>query len=193
MHRYGLPRYGIPVRVKVYPVYWNPLKGQNALSLSVSLSLSHTKMATCEEDEFIVVRNERGKANIWRHFGFKKRKTDNTLSLCLSLLPICPWQRNKESSKPGVEVRLLTVAIDIEERESKSLQHCVLRYTGAKYRFWVKYRYGYPYRYPALQVTVKEPSATRDWMGVNEGRRGHWRAAQTQAVWPALYSIWVLR
>ena len=78
-----------------------------------------------------------------------------SLSLCLSLLPICPWQRNKEPSKPGVEVKLLTVAIDIRrERESKSLQHCVLRYTGANYRFWgeipVKYRYGYPYRYPAL-------------------------------------------
>ena len=35
-----------------------------------------------------------------------------SLSLCLSLLPICPWQRNKEPSKPGVEVKLLTVAID---------------------------------------------------------------------------------
>ena len=43
-------------------------------------------MAAREEDEFIVVRNERGKANIWRNFGFKKRKTDKTLSLCLSLL-----------------------------------------------------------------------------------------------------------
>ena len=60
-----------------------------------------------------------------------------SLSLCLSLLPTCTWQRNKEPSKPGVEVKLLTVAIDIRrERESKSLQHCVLRYTGAKYRFW---------------------------------------------------------
>ena len=48
------------------------------LSLSVSLSLSLIKMAAREKDEFIVVRNERGKANIWRHFGFKKRKTDNT-------------------------------------------------------------------------------------------------------------------
>ena len=62
-----------------------------------------------------------------------------SLSLCLPLLPICPWQRNKEPSKPGVEVKLLTVAIDIRrERESKSLQHCVQRYTGAKYRFWGK-------------------------------------------------------
>ena len=103
------------------------------LSLCLSLSL----MAAHEEDEFIVVRSERGKVNIWRHFGFKKRKTDNTLSLYLSLLSICPWQRNKEPSKPGVEVKLLTVAIDIRrERESKSLQHCVLRYTSAKYQFW---------------------------------------------------------
>ena len=103
------------------PVYRNPLKGQN-LSLSLSLSLSLTKMAAREEDEFIVVRNERGKANIWRHFGFNKRKTDNTLSLCLSLLPICPWQRNKEPSKPGVEATLLTVAIDIRrEREREQI------------------------------------------------------------------------
>ena len=46
-------------------------------------------------------------------FWFQEEKTDNTLSLCLSLLPICPWQRNKEPSKHGVEVKLLTVAIDI--------------------------------------------------------------------------------
>ena len=84
-----------------------------------TLSLSLTKMAACEEDEFI----ERGKANIWRHFGFKKRKTDNTLSL--SLLPICPWQRNKEPPKPGVEVKLLTVAIDIRrEREQITATLC---------------------------------------------------------------------
>ena len=94
-----------------------------------TLSLSLMKMAACEEEEFIVVRNERGKANIWRHFGFKKRKTDNTLSFCLLVLPICPWQRNKEPSKPGVEVKLLTVAADIRrERERKSLQHCVPRF-----------------------------------------------------------------
>ena len=87
------------------------------------------KMAAREEDEFIVVTNERGKANIWRHFGFKKRKTDNTLSLCLSLLPICPWQRNKELSKPGVEVKLLTVAIDIR-RERERANHCKIVYSG---------------------------------------------------------------
>ena len=117
------------------------------------------KMAAREEDEFIVVRNERGKANIWRHFGFKKRKTDNTLSLCLSLLPICPWQRNRESSKPGVEVKLLTVAINIRrERESKSLQHCVLRYTGAKYRFWSEIPVKIPVR---LSVPVPSPIKTK--------------------------------
>ena len=99
-------------------------------------------MAVREEDEFIVVRNERGKASIWRHFGFKKRKTDNTLSLCLSLLPICPWQRSKEPSKPGVEVKLLTVAIDIRrEREQTTATLCTPVYrckkktgSGVKYR-----------------------------------------------------------
>ena len=36
----------------------------------------------------------------------------------LSLCPICPWQRNKEPSKPGAAVKLLTIAIDIRrERE----------------------------------------------------------------------------
>ena len=54
-------------------VYRNLLKGQNSVSVSL------TKMAAREEDEFIVVRNERGKASIWKHFGFKNRKTDNTI------------------------------------------------------------------------------------------------------------------
>jgi len=31
------------------------------------------------EDEVTVVRNERGKADIWRYFGLKKTKTDNTI------------------------------------------------------------------------------------------------------------------
>ena len=116
-------------------------------------------MAAREEDEFMVVRNERGKANIWRHFGFKKRKTDNTLSLYLSLLPICPWQRNKEPSKPGVEVELLTVAIDIRrerERERERANHCNIVYSGIPVQntgSGVKYRYGYPYRYLALRTT----------------------------------------
>ena len=114
VYRYGSKCTGIPV----------PTQGAE-LSLSLCLSLSLTKMAAREEDEFIVVRNERAKANIWSHFGFKKRKTDNTLSLCLSLLPICPWQRNKEPSKPGVEVKLLTVAIDIRrEREQITATLC---------------------------------------------------------------------
>ena len=48
-----------------------------------------------------------------------------SLSLCLSLLPICPWQRNKEPSKLGVEVKLLTVAIDIRrEREQITATLC---------------------------------------------------------------------
>ena len=115
--RYGSKCTGIP----------EPTQGAE-LSLSLSLSLSLTKMAAREEDEFIVVRNERGKANIWRHFGFKKRKTDNTLSLCLSLLPICPWQRKKEPSKPGVEVKLFTVAID--NKKCERANHCNIVYSG---------------------------------------------------------------
>ena len=87
-------------------------------------------MAAREEDELIVVRNERGKANIWRHFGFKKRKTGNTLSLCLSLLPICRWQRNEEPSKPGVEVKLLTVTIDITYKKRERANHCNIVYSG---------------------------------------------------------------
>ena len=63
--------------------------------------------------------------------------------------------RNKEPSKPGVEVKLLTVAIDIRrERESKSLQHCVLRYTGAKYRLWGEIPVKIPVR---LSVPVPSP------------------------------------
>ena len=47
------------------------------------------------------------------------------VSLCLSLLPIWPWQRTKEPSKPGEEVKLLTVAIDIRrEREQIAATLC---------------------------------------------------------------------
>ena len=88
-----------------------------------------------------------------------------SLSLCLSLL-LCPWQRNKERSKPGVEVKLLTKwlwPLNYKKRESKSLQHCVLWYTSAKYQFWgeipVKYRYSYPYQYPAPLINVCYHSA----------------------------------
>ena len=87
-----------------------------------------------------------------------------SLSLCLSLLPICPWQRNKEPSKPGVEVKLLTVSIDIRrERESKSLQHCVLRYTGAKYRFWgeIPVRLSVPVPSPTGHLSVRVGDGSR--------------------------------
>ena len=30
-------------------------------------------------EEFCVVKNERGKANVWRHFGSRKRKSDGTI------------------------------------------------------------------------------------------------------------------
>ena len=112
VYRYGSKCTGIP----------EPTAPSRGRTLSLSLCVSLTKMTAREEDELIVVRNGRGKANIWKHSGFKKRKTDNTLSLCLSLLPICPWQCNKEPSKPGVEVKLLTVAIDIRrEREREQI------------------------------------------------------------------------
>ena len=85
-----------------------------------------------------------------------------SLGLCLSLLPICPWQPNKEPSKPGVEVKLLTVAIDIR-RESKSLQHCVLRYTGAKYRFWGEI----PVKIPVwLSVPIPSPIDNIIWLNI---------------------------
>ena len=52
-----------------------------------------------------------------------------SLSLCLTLLPKCPWQRNKEPSKPGVEVKFLTVAIDIRrEREQITAKLCTSVY-----------------------------------------------------------------
>ena len=119
------------------------------LSLSLSLSLSRTHMHARAHTH---ARTRTHAHTLCTHFPPPPPPSDvsfslllptrhlvflPSLSLCLSLLPICPWQRNKEPSKPGVEVKLLTVAIDIRrERESKSLQHCVLRYTGAKYRFW---------------------------------------------------------
>ena len=31
------------------------------------------------EDDFVVVANMKGRANIWRHFGLKKRKHDGTI------------------------------------------------------------------------------------------------------------------
>ena len=31
------------------------------------------------EDDFVVVANTKGKADIWRHFGLKKRKHDGTI------------------------------------------------------------------------------------------------------------------
>ena len=139
------------------PVCRNPLKGQNSLSLSLSLTCTH--MHACAHTHTHTHTHARARTHTHAHthtlcntsplpplpsdVSFSLLLPTRhlvflpSLSLCLSLLPICPWQRNKEPSKPGVEVKLLTVAIDIKrEREIKSLQHCVLRYTGAKYRFW---------------------------------------------------------
>ena len=72
-------------------------------------------MAVREQDEFIVVRNERGKADIWRHVDFKKRKTDNTI---VENIAVCKS-----------EVKLLTVAIDIR-RERERANDCNIVYSG---------------------------------------------------------------
>ena len=124
------------------PVYRNPLKGQNSLSLSLSVFLSHTHAHACT----CTHTHTRTRTHTHtlctppppsppsdvsfslllptRHLVFLP-----SLSLCLSLLPICPWQRNKEPSKPGVEVKLLTVAIDIR-RERERANHCNIVYSG---------------------------------------------------------------
>ena len=73
--------------------------------LSLSMSLSLTKMAADVSFSLLLPT---------RHLVFLP-----SLSLCLSLLPICPWQRNKETSKPGVEVKLLTAAIGIRREREK--------------------------------------------------------------------------
>ena len=79
-----------------------------------------------------------------------------SLSLCLSLLPIiCPWQRNKEPSKPGVEVKLLTVAIDIRrEREQITATLCT-----PVYRCKIPVRGEIPVKIPGrLSVPVPRPN-----------------------------------
>ena len=34
------------------------------------------------EDDFVVVANTKGKADIWRHFGLEKRKHDGMVAVC---------------------------------------------------------------------------------------------------------------
>ena len=119
------------------PVYRNPLKGQ--ISLSLSLSLNHAHACTCTHTH---TRTRTHTHTLCTHFppppppppsdvSFSLLLPTRHLiflpshSLCLSLLPICPWQRNKEPSKPGVEVKHLTVAIDIRrEREQSTATLC---------------------------------------------------------------------
>ena len=57
------------------------------------------------------------------------------------------------------------MAIDIRrERESKSLQHCVLRYTGAKYRFWGEIPVKILVRLPVpVPSPTKEHLCTSSW------------------------------
>ena len=122
------------------PLYRNPLKGQNSLSLSLCLSLSltrthiharaHTHIHTHAHTHYThtsPLPPPPPPSDIsfslllpTRHLIFLPSP-----SLCLSLLPICPWQRNKEPSKPGVEVKLLNVAIDTRrEREQITATLC---------------------------------------------------------------------
>ena len=107
------------------------------LSLCVSLSLTHAHACTCTHTH--THTRTRAHARTHTHYAHTSPSLPSdvsfslllptrhlvflpSLSLCLSLLPICPWQRNKEPSKPGVEVKLLTVAIDIRrEREREQI------------------------------------------------------------------------
>ena len=58
-----MPRYGIPVRVKMIPVY---RKGNNSFIPKMAAR------AAGPGDEFTIVKNEKGKADIWKYFGLKK-------------------------------------------------------------------------------------------------------------------------
>ena len=123
VYRYGYKYTGIP----------EPIQGAE-LSLSLSVSLSHAR--TCMHVHTLAhARTHTHYAHTppppssdvsfplllpTRHLVFLP-----SLSLRLSLLPICPWLRNKEPSKPGVKVKLLTVAIDIRrEREQITATLC---------------------------------------------------------------------
>ena len=130
------------------PVYRNPLKGQNSLSLSLCLTThthTHTHAHACTCTHTHAHTHAHTHTHIMHTLPpsppppptppppplgriFFPPSTYTSPRLCLSLLPICPWQRNKEPSKPGVQVKLLTVAIDIRERERAN--HCNIVYSG---------------------------------------------------------------
>ena len=84
-----------------------------------------------------------------------------SLSLCLSLLPICPWQRNKEPSKPGVEVKLLTVAMDIR-RERERANRCNIVYSGIPVQNTGS---GVKYRLESGRSRIRIPLAPRFFRG----------------------------
>ena len=125
VYRYGSKCTGIP----------EPTQGAE-LSLSVCLSLSRTHAHACT----CTHTHTRAHTHIMHTLPLPPSPSDvsfslllptrhlvflPSLSLCLSLLPVCLWQRNKEPSKPGVEVKLLTVAIDIRrEREQITATLC---------------------------------------------------------------------
>ena len=130
VYRFGSKSTGIPV----------PTQGAE-LSLSLSLSLSHTHTSTHMHARAHIHTRARIRTQthtLCTHFTPPPSDVSfplllptrhlvflPSLSLCLSLLPICLWQRNKEPSKPGVEVKLVTVAIDIKtEREQITTTLC---------------------------------------------------------------------
>ena len=127
MHRYGLPRYGSKCTGIPEPTQGAELsltrthmhtRGHTHRRAHTHTHIMHTLPPPLPPDiSFSLLLPT-------RHLVFLP-----SLSLCLSLLPICPWQRNKEPSKPGIEVKLLTVAIDIRrEREQITATLCTLVY-----------------------------------------------------------------
>ena len=129
VYRYGSKCTGIP----------EPTQGAElSLSVSLSLSLAHTHAHACtcthtHTHTHTCTRARTHTHTLCSHFPPPSPSDVSftlllptrhlvflpSLSLCLSLLPICPWQRNKEPSKPGVEVKLLTVAIDIRRKRKQ--------------------------------------------------------------------------
>ena len=143
VYRYGSKSTGIP----------EPTQGAE---LSLCLSLSHTQARTCMHVHTHTHTHTRARAHTRTHAHTHTHYAHTpplhpppppapsdvsfslllptrhlvflpSLSLCLSLLSICPWQRNKEPSKPGVEVKLLTVAIDLRRERAN---HCNIVYSG---------------------------------------------------------------
>ena len=139
VHRCGLPRYGSKCTGIPEPTQGAEL----SLSLSVSLTRTHMHARAHTQTHTHTRAHTRTRTHtLCTHFPPPPSPLGRifslllptrhlvflpSLSLCLSLLPICPWQRNKEPSKPGVEVKLLIVAIDIRRERAN---HCNIVYSG---------------------------------------------------------------